>query len=289
MATLVVEDGTGLADANSFSSVAEVTQYHSDYGNAGWANPAAAGRVHLPAQPTAGDTVTVGSVTYTFVASPAASKDVRIGASAAETQANLAAAVNGTGNRGYAYHAGTAANPDVSCSDFSGGVAVLTASLGGAAGNLLALSMTTSAPASNYVEAFSGGEDAMEGACIRGTRYLQLKYGQRWNGTRLTQEQALDWPRADVFDRDGYEVPSSPLPADLKRAHAEASLLCLGGDPLPDVTADSSVGAVSESVSVGPISVSETYGGAKATETRYRKIDALLANLASGGSQGVRG
>ncbi len=34
---LVVEDGTGLANAESYASVAFATQYHSDRGNAAWA------------------------------------------------------------------------------------------------------------------------------------------------------------------------------------------------------------------------------------------------------------
>lgn len=36
-ATFVVEDGTGLADANSLCSVAVADQYHEDYGNTDWA------------------------------------------------------------------------------------------------------------------------------------------------------------------------------------------------------------------------------------------------------------
>lgn len=34
---LVVEDGTGLANAESYTSVAEATTYHADRGNAAWA------------------------------------------------------------------------------------------------------------------------------------------------------------------------------------------------------------------------------------------------------------
>lgn len=34
---LIVEDGTGLADAESFASVAEATEYHAARGNAAWA------------------------------------------------------------------------------------------------------------------------------------------------------------------------------------------------------------------------------------------------------------
>lgn len=36
--TLIVEDGTGLVDAESYISVADATAYHAKRGNAGWAN-----------------------------------------------------------------------------------------------------------------------------------------------------------------------------------------------------------------------------------------------------------
>src|SRR6266850_1608568 len=41
---LVVEDGTGLAAAESYASVAEADQYHSDRGNAAWAPLATAAK-----------------------------------------------------------------------------------------------------------------------------------------------------------------------------------------------------------------------------------------------------
>src|SRR4051812_8531190 len=62
-----------------------------------------------------GDTVTVGSITYTFRASltgqPAYA--VGIGGSGSGTLLNLRDAINQTGNVGAAYTAGTLANPDV--------------------------------------------------------------------------------------------------------------------------------------------------------------------------------
>ena len=37
MATIIVEDGTGIANANSYATLAEADQYFSDTGNLGWA------------------------------------------------------------------------------------------------------------------------------------------------------------------------------------------------------------------------------------------------------------
>lgn len=288
---IVVEDGSGLANANSYASAAEAASYHSTYGNSAWREPAAVGRIHLPTQPAAGNTVTVGVTAYQFVSgSPLASKDVRLGATSQETQANLVAAINGTGNRGYAYHSATPVNSDATASDFSSDVCVLTTIAGGSAANATALAMTTASPATNYVEAFSGGIDSLEPALMRATRYLDLKYAQRWYGDRANEEQALAWPREGVVDRDGFELPDDAVPVKLKYAVAEAALaILLGADPIADVAVDASTGTTSESISVGPISISESYGGSKATETRYRKVESWLSDLASGGSQAVRG
>jgi hypothetical protein len=45
MATLVVEDGTGLANANCYYAQADVTTYHADAGNAAWAAGSSANQI----------------------------------------------------------------------------------------------------------------------------------------------------------------------------------------------------------------------------------------------------
>ena len=62
---------------------------------------------------TANDEVTVGTVTYKFVASPSAAYDVDLGGTAAVSLANLEKAVNGTGTAGTEYAAGTLPNTKV--------------------------------------------------------------------------------------------------------------------------------------------------------------------------------
>ena len=62
---------------------------------------------------TAGKVVVLGTQTYTFAAAGAANT-VTIGATTADTLANLAAAVNGSAGAGVAYGSGTVANVDVS-------------------------------------------------------------------------------------------------------------------------------------------------------------------------------
>lgn len=64
----------------------------------------------LATEPTANDTVTVGGVVFTFVASPTNPGDVDLGGAADTTRANLAAAINGGAGAGTAYIEVSAAN-----------------------------------------------------------------------------------------------------------------------------------------------------------------------------------
>src|SRR5262249_25084859 len=103
-----------------------------------------------------GDTVVIGSITYTFKTSIAGQLiySVLIGASAAASLTNLQAAINETGTRGTTYVTGTLPNFDVWASAVTATVLTLTARRGGTAGNSLALSKTA---ATLTVGAFAGG------------------------------------------------------------------------------------------------------------------------------------
>jgi flagellin len=86
---------------------------------------------------TAGKVVVVGTQTYTFAAVAGAANTVTIGATTADTLANLAAAVNGGSGAGVAYGAGTVANPDISAVAGTSTV-TFTARVAGVGGNAFA-------------------------------------------------------------------------------------------------------------------------------------------------------
>lgn len=112
---------------------------------------AATGALTMTALPVATQTVTVGGQTYTFTtAAPAAgSNDVFIGATVAETTANLVNAINGnyadlagTATPG-GYGTGTSANPSATAVDAGNGVINFTASSTGTASDFAATSAGT--------------------------------------------------------------------------------------------------------------------------------------------------
>ena len=91
----------------------------------------ATGTLTVDTLPTAGDSMTIGTEVYVFMAAVDADTDgeIPIGADLATTQASIKAAINGTDGI-------NAAHPVVTCSDFAANVATITAKAVGPAGNV---------------------------------------------------------------------------------------------------------------------------------------------------------
>ena len=97
----------------------------------------AQGTLSMATQPTSGDTITIGEKVYTFVPDGTENADgeVSVGENIAGAQANLVAAINGTDGINTAHTLVTAA-------DFETDACVLTAIIGGTAGNDIATTET---------------------------------------------------------------------------------------------------------------------------------------------------
>jgi len=127
----VLTAGSNLAFVVDSYGIADMFQYllgkNADFVNAlfqnGYVNEQVAGAkvyvsenltgeavLGMATEPTANDTVTIGGVTFTFVASPTNPGDVDLGGAADTTRANLAAAINGGAGAGTAYIEVSAAN-----------------------------------------------------------------------------------------------------------------------------------------------------------------------------------
>ncbi|SKA88895.1 hypothetical protein SAMN02745166_01504 [Prosthecobacter debontii] len=102
---------------------------------------AATGVLSIPTNPTANATVTIGSRTYTFVATPTLAGHVDIGANAGVSASNLAAAINAGAGAGTAYFGSTAAHADVTAT-VSGTDVTVTARKPGTGAHAVNLTMT---------------------------------------------------------------------------------------------------------------------------------------------------
>ena len=112
---------------------------------------ASTGTLSMATQPTSGDTVTIGEKVYIFVpvGTDTADGEVSIGADAAGAQANLVAAINGTDDFNLPH-------PLVLAGDFVANDLVITAIIGGTAGNSIATTETFTASGNAFAAATLG-------------------------------------------------------------------------------------------------------------------------------------
>lgn len=91
---------------------------------------------------------------------------------------------------------------------------------------------------------------------VTATQMLCLSYD--YHGRRLTRTQALEFPRWGLRDRDGYLLPTAPLPREIKCATAELARVlrsrAAAGVTSSGVSTTGSAGAV-EKIQVGPIAL----------------------------------
>jgi flagellar hook protein FlgE len=111
------------------------------------------------AAPTQGETVTIGTTTYTFenaISAQSAANGVLIGGSAQTALANLVAAISGGAGSGTDYATGTVQNPDVTVSASTATTATLQATSSGTGGNATPVS-------TNWTGALFAGTDLAGG------------------------------------------------------------------------------------------------------------------------------
>lgn len=106
----------------------------------------------------------------------------------------------------------------------------------------------------------------------KATDYMVAMYRNSWQGCRVDDDQALDWPRSGCVV-DGVYVDDDIVPTPIKNACAELALKVASGD----LYADQARGTVSETV--GPISV--TYDINSPQRVRYSFVEAVIAPFLS--------
>lgn len=143
--------------------------------------------------------------------------------------------------------------------------------------------------ARGYTNWATMSEAEKEQALRRGTDFMVQAYRLRWKGTRVSAEQALDWPRNWVEFEDyayvtmnGAQViggflyyPSNEVPEEVKRACAEMAFRAAAGDLAPDLGRRT----IREKVDVLEVQ----YDPNSPQYVIYRAIDNMLAPFLGGG------
>jgi len=122
-----------------------------------------------------------------------------------------------------------------------------------------------------------GDDDAKEYALIKACTFMETL---PWVGLKSLSTQALEWPRRNVIDQNGYYVSATGIPLRIKQAQAELAYRYFGGgDPAPDLSI-SGGNIVRERVDVIEI---EYDRGGKIDVPQYRYVNALLKPFLYGG------
>lgn len=117
----------------------------------------ATGTLAFTANPADGDTITIGSVIYTFAATLDSANEIKIGSAVTDTISSLVKTINGEGVSGTDYYQGTTTPLSFVSASSSGQSVTLTAEEKGVDGNSIALA---SSAENVKVTAFAGGKDA---------------------------------------------------------------------------------------------------------------------------------
>lgn len=124
-------------------------------------------------------------------------------------------------------------------------------------------------------DAWSSSSTIQKEQAIRAaTRYLDSIYNGRWTGRRAREEQALDWPRYNVVDHDGFGLDSDVVPPPIKHATAELALKSRSETLLPDIDEPGIIKRTR--VKVGSIEDETEYLGGRSQVKKYRLVDNLV-------------
>lgn len=128
------------------------------------------------------------------------------------------------------------------------------------------------------------GADAVKEAALRkATDYIQAKYNARWDGYRMTDTQALDWPRDYVVRASALNGtiywPNNSVPNDVAVATCILALKSLSAELMPDVERST----IREKVDV----IEVEYDGNAPLEKRFAEVDRLLTKFFKSGGEFV--
>lgn len=170
---------------------------------------------------TADDTITIGGVVYTLKAAPTTvAGEVKIGASAAATAANLVAAINAAAGGGTNYGSLTTEHATVMAETLGAGVVGITAKSAGTAGN--ALGTTEAGTNTSFAAAtLVGGEDQVGAKAIGVSVIKVVTDADDTSGAPVyisgcLNPDALIWPAS--FDTDAKKAAAfdgAPTPTNI--------------------------------------------------------------------------
>ena len=300
---LIQENGSGVAGANSFVTAAFVTAYLTERNRVtenSWSSASnalqdaaciaatdyiedrfrlqflgnkefrdirqARATLDFTGLPLDSETVTIGSVVYTYNTALGGANSVLIAATVSASIDNLIGAVLATPDQaGIEHGTGTVANADVTAQAFFDDTMLVSAQASGTAGNSIATTETLTNGSWNF-PTLNGGSDRAQG-------------------------QPLSFPRVSLFDRDGIRIIG--MPDQLLQATAEYAVRARSSILAPDPTLDALGGTVIRlKEKIGPLETDTEYASGTAGSgalPAYPAADRLLRDYIRSGGRLIRG
>jgi len=260
---LIVEDGTGLTTANSYVSLSVADSYHLLRKNAAWIGPDTEKEVRTLTVTAAcsadGDlTITLDGTSFTVAV-----------ITALDTAAKVAAVVRAASFTGWVV---TGADD----------AAILTADTAETRDGTYTLGVAATGVTGAIVQTQTGSDNSKESALIRATFALDGMYGRKWPGYKASSAQALDWPRQEAYDVDGYALGG--LPNAIALATCEAALVEL--TTARALTPELDRGGTIVREKVGPLETQ--YASGASSYTTYAAINNCLIRIVPGGAGSMK-
>lgn len=298
--SFVIEDGSGVVDANSYTNEAFALTYLTDRGrntentwdtltstqrqsalikatdyieNKYGLNfrgakefndlEAAKGVLSLSANPSDSETVIIGVITYVFNTVLGSTNSILIGATTELSLDNLIDAINfSSDNEGITFGTGTVIHPTVEAKTFTDNAVVVEAKTSGTSGNLI-----------GTTETLANGSWA--NATLTG-------------GTDTGQPQPLAFPRSNMFDQGGTKIVGIPKP--LKQACVEYAVRVVLGtsELISDPTNSGMITRKKEKVGVIEEETEYSGNGLDQVNISYPAADRLLNQYLNAGGGVIR-
>ncbi len=118
-----------------------------------------------------------------------------------------------------------------------------------------------------------------ETALRKATRFLDFRYHHQWLARRFNDTQALDWPRTQIKDYDGFTIDAESVPGNLANATAYLAARVVEGDDLTPINANPGLKHHAyHNTTTGETKIYE--GGSESTEAKeYPIVDYMLKDL----------
>ncbi|AWJ93840.1 hypothetical protein Sp245p_28895 (plasmid) [Azospirillum baldaniorum] len=134
--------------------------------------------------------------------------------------------------------------------------------------------------------------DSVELLVIQAMDLFHALYGSWLRGRRVKVDQALEFPRADLYDNEGLLRPKTMVPPEVKKALCLLVQKAIDGETIPD--SDASATAVKKQrQKVGDLEIETEYtgSGVKAVGKTFNEIEMILAPVLGSKAMGrvVRG